>query len=57
MKNFGRTFYALITIVFGIFPKPVLDVISPAVSRTMQQVGVTDPAPTNPIPAAEGSSK
>jgi NADH-quinone oxidoreductase subunit M len=46
-----------ILVVLGLFPKPVLDVISPAVSRTMQQVGVTDPAPTNPIPAAEGSSK
>ena len=26
-------------------------------TRTMQQVGVTDPAPTNAVPAAEGTSK
>jgi NADH-quinone oxidoreductase subunit M len=48
----------LAVIVFlGLFPKPVLDVISPAVTRTMHQVGVTDPKPTHPVPAAEGTSK
>jgi NADH-quinone oxidoreductase subunit M len=46
-----------ILVVLGFFPKPVLDVISPAVSRTMQQVGVTDPTPTHAVPAAEGTSK
>jgi NADH-quinone oxidoreductase subunit M len=46
-----------ILVVLGLFPKPVLDVISPAVTRTMHQVGVTDPRPTNPVPAAEGTSK
>ncbi len=46
-----------ILVVLGLFPKPVLDVISPAVTRTMHQVGVTDPKPTNPVPAAEGTSK
>ena len=29
----------------GVFPKPMLDVIEPAVSRPMQHVGVTDPQP------------
>jgi NADH-quinone oxidoreductase subunit M len=46
-----------ILIVLGLFPKPVLDVISPAVARTMHQVGVTDPKPTQVVPAAEGASK
>jgi NADH-quinone oxidoreductase subunit M len=46
-----------ILLVLGLFPKPVLDVISPAVARTMHQVGVTDPKPTDPVPAAEGTSK
>ena len=36
----------LAVIVFlGFFPKPVLDVIDPAVTRTMSEIGMTDPAP------------
>jgi NADH-quinone oxidoreductase subunit M len=46
-----------IIVVVGIYPKPLLDVISPAVTRTMHQVGSTDPAPTYVVPAAEGASK
>jgi NADH-quinone oxidoreductase subunit M len=46
-----------ILLVLGLFPKPILDVISPAVDRTMQQVGVTDPKPVHAVPAAEGTSK
>ena len=44
-------------LVLGFFPKPVLDVINPAVSRTLQYVGVTDPAPAHPGTAAEGAVK
>ncbi len=33
-------------ILFGFYPKPVTDVINPAVQATMQDVGRTDPAPT-----------
>ncbi|KQX66325.1 NADH-quinone oxidoreductase subunit M [Angustibacter sp. Root456] len=40
----------------GVFPKLVLDVVDPAVKKTMTQVGVTDPAP-RVAPAAEGTSK
>jgi NADH-quinone oxidoreductase subunit M len=29
----------------GVYPKPVLDMINPAVARTMQDAGQTDPAP------------
>jgi len=29
----------------GFYPKPVVDVIKPAVEKTMTQVGVTDPKP------------
>ena len=32
-------------VIFGFFPKPVTDVINPAVQATMQDVGTTDPAP------------
>jgi len=44
-----------IIIGLGFFPKPVLDVINPAVDRTMQQVGVSDPRPA--LPAAEGAAR
>jgi NADH-quinone oxidoreductase subunit M len=33
-------------IVLGFYPKPVTDVINPAVQATMQDVGAQDPAPT-----------
>jgi len=33
-------------IFLGFYPKPVLDVITPAVNATMHDVGVQDPAPT-----------
>jgi NADH-quinone oxidoreductase subunit M len=35
-----------VIIALGFYPKPVLDVINPAISRTMDQVGVEDPQPT-----------
>ena len=35
----------LLTLVLGIVPGPVLDVVNPAVERTLEVVGVTDPAP------------
>jgi NADH-quinone oxidoreductase subunit M len=38
----------------GFYPKPVTDIITPAVQATMQDVGATDPAPTEVAhPAAE----
>jgi len=41
-------------LVLGFYPKPALDVINPAVETTLQQVGVSDPAPTEPLTAEEG---
>jgi NADH-quinone oxidoreductase subunit M len=41
----------LLILVLGFFPKPLLDVIDPAVTATMQRVGVSDPAP---LVTAEG---
>ena len=35
----------LLIVVLGVFPKPMLAVIEPAVSVLMQHVGVTDPQP------------
>ncbi|MBK9738176.1 MAG: NADH-quinone oxidoreductase subunit M [Actinobacteria bacterium] len=37
---------AALTIVLGIFPAPLLNVINPAVDRVMTSVGATDPTPT-----------
>jgi len=44
-----------VIIALGFYPKPVLDVINPAISRTMEQVGVTDPQPT--VGVAEEANK
>jgi NADH-quinone oxidoreductase subunit M len=46
-----------VIIALGFYPKPVLDVINPAIERTMQQVGVTDPAPTVAGAESDGGSK
>jgi NADH-quinone oxidoreductase subunit M len=37
---------AVLTIVLGFFPAPLLNVINPAVDRVMSTVGMTDPTPT-----------
>ena len=42
----------LLTLVVGIWPAPVLDVVNPAVDWTLEVVGVTDPPPV--LPVAEG---
>jgi NADH-quinone oxidoreductase subunit M len=46
-------------IAIGFFPKPLLDVINPAVGRTLHQVGQTDPVPSVPVSAGnvEGTAK
>lgn len=44
-------------IVLGVYPKPLLDVINPAVQETLQQVEVSDPSPKVPAATAEGSSQ
>ena len=44
-----------VIIALGFAPQVLLDVINPAVGRTMQQVGVSDPEPGGP--AAEGGSR
>jgi NADH-quinone oxidoreductase subunit M len=41
-------------IAMGIYPKPVLDVINPAVKSTMSQVHATDPVPAHPAVAQKG---
>ncbi len=41
-------------IAMGVYPKPVLDVINPAVRATMSQVGSVDPVPAHPAAAQNG---
>jgi NADH-quinone oxidoreductase subunit M len=46
----------LLIVLFGFFPKPLIDVIHPAVETTLSQVGAHDPSPAvspNDVPAAE----
>jgi len=43
-------------LVLGVYPQPVLNVINPAVARTLEIVKVSDPAPALPG-AAEGAVK
>jgi NADH-quinone oxidoreductase subunit M len=54
----GREVWALapllaLVIFFGVYPKPVLDVITPAVQRTMQDARQTDPPPTVGVSAEQ----
>lgn len=37
---------AVLTIVLGVFPAPLLNVINPAVDQVMTSIGATDPEPT-----------
>ena len=46
----------VIIIALGFYPKPVLDVVNPAVDRVMHAVDATDPAPAV-APVAEGTTK
>jgi NADH-quinone oxidoreductase subunit M len=38
----------LLIIFFGLYPKPLTDVVNPAVEATLVDVGATDPAPAAP---------
>jgi NADH-quinone oxidoreductase subunit M len=33
-------------VVFGVYPKPILDIIRPAVTATLHNINQNDPAPT-----------
>jgi NADH-quinone oxidoreductase subunit M len=42
-------------LVLGVYPKPVLDTVNPAVDHTLSRVEQKDPAPTKPIEQATGT--
>ena len=58
-KDMSRREIAVVTplivliLLLGFYPKPVIDVINPAVKATLSQIGSSDPAPT----AASGGGK
>ena len=46
----------VLLIAGGVYPKPVLDIINPAVRVTMTQVRTTDPRPAHPAPGTTTAS-
>jgi NADH-quinone oxidoreductase subunit M len=63
MKDLGlREISALapllvLIVLLGFYPKPLTTIIDPAVQDTLQQVGVSDPAPEVPAHAASGEEE
>ncbi|MFJ9519292.1 NADH-quinone oxidoreductase subunit M [Kitasatospora sp. NPDC101801] len=43
-----------LTILLGVYPKPLTDLVNPTVDATMSQVQQTDPAPAHPVAATTG---
>jgi NADH-quinone oxidoreductase subunit M len=46
-----------VIIALGFVPQVALDVINPAVDRTMQSTGMTDPEPSTPVAESVEVSK
>lgn len=47
----------ILIVVLGFYPKPLTAIIEPAVQDTLQQVGVSDPAPDVPATAGTGDEE
>ena len=45
---------AMLVILLGVYPQPVLDVINPTAERTMVDAGYTDPVPAIDAPLGGG---
>ncbi|MFE2723202.1 NADH-quinone oxidoreductase subunit M [Kitasatospora sp. NPDC059327] len=43
-----------LTILLGVYPKPLTDIVNPSVDATLSQVHETDPAPVHPVAATSG---
>ncbi|MGV9266256.1 NADH-quinone oxidoreductase subunit M [Kitasatospora sp. NPDC003701] len=43
-----------LTILLGVYPKPLTDIVNPSVDATLSQVHETDPAPAHPVAATSG---
>jgi NADH-quinone oxidoreductase subunit M len=46
-ETFAITPLILLIVGLGVYPKPIIDIINPAVKYTMQDIGKTDPQPQN----------
>ncbi|WP_033822565.1 NADH-quinone oxidoreductase subunit M [Kitasatospora sp. MBT63] len=46
-----------LTILLGVYPKPLTDIVNPAVDATLSQVHQTDPAPAHPVAATTGGEQ
>ncbi|MFF1869930.1 NADH-quinone oxidoreductase subunit M [Kitasatospora herbaricolor] len=46
-----------LTILLGVYPKPLTDIVNPAVDATLSQVHETDPAPAHPVAATPGGEQ
>ncbi len=52
----GSLMTPLLVIVLGVYPKPVIDIINPAVHQTLVQVHSRDPVPAHPASALKNGS-
>jgi NADH-quinone oxidoreductase subunit M len=43
-----------LTLLLGVYPKPLTDIVNPAVDATLSQVHQSDPAPAHPVAATSG---
>ncbi|MFD7731656.1 NADH-quinone oxidoreductase subunit M [Kitasatospora phosalacinea] len=46
-----------LTLLLGVYPKPLTDMVNPAVDDTLSQVHRTDPAPAHPVAATNGGEQ
>ncbi|MFI9362565.1 NADH-quinone oxidoreductase subunit M [Kitasatospora sp. NPDC053057] len=46
-----------LTILLGVYPKPLTDLVNPSVNATLSQVHRTDPAPAHPVAATSGGEQ
>ncbi|MFE7525508.1 NADH-quinone oxidoreductase subunit M [Kitasatospora sp. NPDC057542] len=46
-----------LTILLGVYPKPLTDLVNPSVNATLTQVHQTDPAPAHPVAATSGGEQ
>ncbi|MEV7187066.1 NADH-quinone oxidoreductase subunit M [Kitasatospora sp. NPDC093102] len=46
-----------LTILLGVYPKPLTDLVNPSVNATLSQIHRTDPAPAHPVAATSGGER
>ncbi|MGW3182820.1 NADH-quinone oxidoreductase subunit M [Kitasatospora sp. NPDC001119] len=46
-----------LTILLGVYPTPLTDLVNPSVNATLSQVHQTDPAPAHPVAATSGGEQ